>query len=94
VAGLAACTPAVRSCTGIVVAVDGTGPANVSSVTVRQSDGVVLEFAVGRLDLNNGLPAAHLREHLASGGPIVVEYVVENGVNVALRYNDAPAPSG
>jgi len=46
-----------------------------------------------RLDVDNGLPAAHLRAHLASGAPIVVEYVVENGHNAALRYNDA-APAG
>jgi hypothetical protein len=41
--------------------------------------------------VNNGLPAAHLREHLSSGAPIVVQYVVEGGQNVSLRYNDAPA---
>ena len=78
---------------GIVIAVDGAGPASVDAVTVRQYDGLVLQFDVGRLDLNNGLPAAHLREHLTTGVPIVVEYVIENGRNVALRYNDAPPPS-
>jgi hypothetical protein len=75
------------------VAVDGTGPASVDAVTVRSSDGLQLTFDVRRLDVNNGLPAAHLREHLASGAPIVAEYVVEGDRNVLLRYNDAPVPS-
>jgi hypothetical protein len=93
VGALAACAPSERSLTGIVVTVDGNGPASVNAVTVRSSEGQVLTFDVGRLDLNNGLPAAHLREHLASGAPIVVEYVVEGDRNVLLRYNDAPTAS-
>ena len=92
-ATVAACVPAVKSFTGIVTAVEGSGPADVDSVTVRTNDGQVLTFDVMRLDLNNGLPPAHLREHLATGVPIVVEYVIENGRNVALRYNDAPVQS-
>jgi glucose/arabinose dehydrogenase len=43
-----------------------------------------------RLDLTGGgLPSAHLREHMASGEPITVDYHVENGVNIADRYTDA-----
>jgi hypothetical protein len=84
-----ACTTEQRF-SGIVVAVDGSGPASVDRVTVRSADGRQLTFEVGRLDLANGLPAAHLREHLVSGAPIVIDYVVEGGRNVALRYNDAP----
>lgn len=89
----AGCGPAERSLIGIVVAVEGTGPASVDTVTVRSNDGEQLTLAIERLDLSNGLPAAHLREHLASGAPIVAEYIVEGGRNVLLRYNDAPAPS-
>ena len=62
-------------------------------MTVRTNDGAVLLFEIVRLDIANGLPAAHLREHLATGAPIVIEYTVENGRNIALRYNDAPAVS-
>ncbi len=68
-----------------------------TAVTVRRSEGQVVTFDVGRLDLNNGLPGAHLREHLASGAPIVAEYIVDGNRNVLLRYNDAqvasPSPS-
>jgi hypothetical protein len=80
--------------TGIVVAVDGGSIGSVDQVAVRTADGNVVQFDVDRLDINNGLPPQHLREHLATGIPIVVEYVVEGERNVALRYNDAPTPAG
>ena len=77
------------------MAVNSTSIGNVEQAAIRQSDGTVLQFNVERLDVNNGLPAVHLREHVASGIPVVMEYIVEGGQNVALRYNDAatPAPS-
>ena len=77
------------------MAVDSTSIGNVDQAAIRESDGNVLQFNVERLDVNNGLPAVHLREHLASGIPVMVEYILEGGENVALRYNDAatPAPS-
>jgi len=78
------------------VAVDSTSIGNVDEVAIRTDDGATLQLNVERLDINNGLPAVHLREHMTSGIPIVIEYVVEGDENVALRYNDAPtsAPSG
>ena len=76
------------------MAVDSSSVGSVDQVSVRTSDGDVLQFDVDRLDINNGLPPQHLREHLATGIPIVVEYVVEGERNVALRYNDAPSASG
>ena len=79
--------------TGIVVSVDSQSVGSVAAVTVRANDGTVIQFDVGRLDVNNGLPAAHLREHLASGLPITVEYVIEGDRYIALRYNDAAPPS-
>jgi hypothetical protein len=93
-AALGACAAPVQTATGVVVAVDSPSIGRVDEVTVRTDDGQVVRFDVRRLDINNGLPAQHLNEHLASGIPIVVEYVVEGGRNVALRYNDAPAEPG
>ena len=90
---VAACATAPRTASGIVVAFDGSSIGSVDQVDVRTNDGNVLRFDVQRLDINNGLPAVHLREHLASGIPIIVEYIVEGERNVALRYNDAPAQS-
>lgn len=75
--------------TGVVINVDGPSAAEVDGFSLRTTDGQVLEFGVGVLDLTDGgLPAPHLREHLVSGEPIAVEYRVEDGRNVALRYLD------
>lgn len=74
----------------MVIAADGPNAAQVDRFTLRTADGVTIEFQVGRLDVSNGaLPAPHLREHLVSGEPITVDYRVEGGHNVAVRYTDA-----
>ena len=78
--------------TGIVTAATGPNSASVTDFTLRTYDGQTLQFKVGVLDVNNGLPAPHLREHLVSGLPIFVTYHVDNGANVATRYIDAPVP--
>jgi hypothetical protein len=45
---------------------------------------------VGTLDVSNGgLPAPHLREHMAGSTSTTVYYRVENGQNVAVKYTDA-----
>ncbi len=79
--------------TGIVISATGPDVASVTDFTLRTYDGQTLQFKVGVLDVNNGLPAPHLREHLVSGLPILVTYHVDNGVNVATRYIDTIAPS-
>jgi hypothetical protein len=78
--------------TGIVIAATGPNVASVTDFTLRTYDGRTLQFKVGVLDVNNGLPAPHLREHLASGIPIFVTYHVDNGINIATRYVDAEEP--
>jgi len=78
--------------TGIVTSAEGPSPAEVHAFSLRQADGNVLNFVIQRLDVSNGgLPSAHLREHMAAGEPITVDYHVENGVNIADRYVDAEA---
>jgi hypothetical protein len=91
--GVGACAAPIQTVTGIVVAVDGSSVGSVDQVSVRTAEGNVMQFDVDRLDINNGLPPQHLHEHLATGIPIVVEYVVEGERRVALRYNDAPTPA-
>jgi hypothetical protein len=93
VALVGACAAPIQTATGIVVAVNSSSIGSVDQAAIREPDGTTLQFNVRRLDINNGLPAVHLREHLASGIPVVVEYVVEGNQNVALRYNDAPTPA-
>ena len=86
-----ACGAPDPTATGIVIAVDGPNVAEVDAFTLRTSEGVVLEFTVTELSLTGGGKAApHLREHMASGAPIVVEYRADGGRLLALRYTDAP----
>ncbi|HSH21876.1 MAG TPA: hypothetical protein VK992_04550 [Candidatus Caenarcaniphilales bacterium] len=58
--------------------------------TLRTANGDLYSFAVEALDLTGGgKPAAHLREHQLDAQPIEVEYKLEDGRHVALRYTDA-----
>ena len=75
--------------TGVVLATEGSGPAAVDRFTLRTADGQVLTFLIDRLAVTGGgKPAPHLREHQLDGQPIEVEYKVEDGRHVALRYAD------
>jgi hypothetical protein len=74
---------------GVVTAVEGPSVALVSRFTLRARDGRTLSFEVRSLALDGGgKPAPHLREHMASGVPIEVDYRDEGGLLVALRYRD------
>jgi hypothetical protein len=82
--------PAQPVVTGVVLAVEGDGPASVTAFTLRTAEGELFEFDIERLDVSDGgKPAPHLREHQLDGAPISVEYRVEGDRNVALRYRDA-----
>ena len=86
-AGGPAATP--QTITGIVISADGPNAADVQRFSLRTSDGQVINFTVGTLDVSNGLPAPHLREHMVNGEPITVTYHLENGASIATRYVDA-----
>ncbi len=74
---------------GIVVAVDQPSLTEVKSFTLRTAAGEELVFGVGTLDLTGGgFNAGHLREHLASGTRIVVDFTVVAGQMVASRLTD------
>ena len=90
---VAACGSADRTAAGVVIALDATG-GQVRSFTLRTADGETLPFVIGSLVTDaDAFPAAHLSEHAATLGPIVVAYRVEAGRNVAYRLVDAPAAS-
>ena len=75
----------------MVISADGPDAASVDGFTLRTNDGQTMVFDVGTLDLSGGgLPAPHLREHLVSGVPITVYYIVDRHGDVAQRYIDAP----
>jgi hypothetical protein len=76
--------------TGIVLSVSGSSLAQVDGFSLRSPYGEVLEFEVERLELaGGGKTGPHLREHQVDGTPIEVEYKIDGGRLVALRYTDA-----
>lgn len=84
---------ATDSAVGIVLDVRGPDLARVASFVLRTADGQQLTFEVEALALDrSGKPAPHLREHLASGEPIEVDYYRDDCCDrlVAVRYRDAP----
>jgi hypothetical protein len=75
--------------TGIVLSVSGSSLAQVDGFSLRSPYGEVLEFEVERLELaGGGKTGPHLREHQVDGIPIEVEYKIDDGRLVALRYTD------
>ena len=61
-----------------------------TTFTLQTDDGQTINFVVGTLDVTDGgLPAPHLREHMAGSTRTTVWYRVENGQDVAIKYTDA-----
>ena len=87
---LVGCSAAGKTAAGVVLAIDATG-GQVTSFTLRTTDGQVIPFAVGTLETDGAaFPASHLAVHAATLGPIAVAYREEGGRNVVYRMVDAP----
>lgn len=85
-----ACGTSGKTAAGIVLALDATG-GQVTSFTLRTTDGQVIPFAVGALETDGAaFPASHLAVHAATLQPIAVAYRDEGGRNVVYRMVDAP----
>lgn len=76
--------------TGVVVAVDSAGLADVRGFTLRTDDGRTIDFRIGRLQNPVQFPPAHLAVHLADGVPVRVTWVLDGSERVAVRLEDAP----
>ena len=77
---------------GAVIAVDQASLTDVRSFTLRTDAGEILTFRVGDVSLaGGGFPANHLREHMATVSPVVVDYTDQDGERVAVRLTDAPS---
>jgi hypothetical protein len=86
----AGCGTTGKSAAGVVIALDAPG-GQVTSFTLRTTDGQVLLFAIGTLETDGAaFPASHLAVHAATLGPIAVAYREEGGRNVVYRLVDAP----
>ena len=89
--GVAGCSPAEQSVSGLVIQVNGTSPSAISSFVLRTADGRLITFMVGPVTFDQqSFPPEHLREHQALAAPVIVTYRVENGANVAVKLADAP----
>lgn len=87
---LVGCGASGKTAAGVVLAIDATG-GQVTSFTLRTTDGQVIPFAVGTLETDGAaFPASHLAVHAATLGPIAVAYREEGGRNVVYRMVDAP----
>jgi len=81
--------PATSSIEGVIVAIDGSGLADVRGFTLRRPGGEMLKFRIGELENGNEFPPGHLAEHQATAEPVVVYYRVEGNERFAVRLEDA-----
>jgi len=87
----AACDDGGAVTTGIVIDVQQSGPAIVTSFTLRADDGRLMIFKVGDTSGGEGsFPSVHLRDHLASAQRVAVRYVTTDSGLLAVRLADAP----
>jgi len=70
---------------GVVVNVEATSIARATGLTVRGADGREYHF---RVDPSVDWTPGHLREHMALGQPVVVEYRREGDDLLAVRIDD------
>ena len=65
---------------------------NADSVTLRQADGLQRQFRLGpevMTDPNHPNSASHLRLHMITGDPVVIEYRETQDGPLAVRIFDA-----
>ena len=87
---IAACGQSGQTAAGVVIAVDASG-GQVTSFTLRTTDGQVMAFTIGVLETDGAaFPASHLAVHAATLQPIAIAYRQEGGRNVVYRMVDAP----
>jgi hypothetical protein len=74
--------------TGVVVAVESAGLADVRGFTLRTSDGRTIDFRVGRLENEVQFPPSHLGAHLGDAVPVRVTFLLVGAERVAIRLED------
>ncbi len=83
--------PTPTAVEGVIVAIDGSGLADVRGFTLRRPGGETLDFRLGELENGNEFPPGHLAEHQATAEPVVVYYRMEGDERFAVRLEDAGA---
>jgi hypothetical protein len=86
--------PGTESMTGVVVHVDSAGGlGDVRGFTLRRPGGELVDFSLRALQNGTQFPPGHLAEHQATAQPVHVWFRVDGDERLALRLEDAPAPS-
>lgn len=75
--------PEISEATGVVIAVNG-GLQGVDSFTLLLEDGSRLQFFPAPGLLFDGGPLSHLNEHMASGAPVHVVFVLDDYTGAAI----------
>jgi hypothetical protein len=74
---------------GVIVAVDSAGLGDVRSFELRTADGQVRTFGLAMLENGATFPPGHLLEHAATAEPVRVYWRTVEGVDQAIRIDDA-----
>lgn len=82
--------PGDEVATGVVIAVDARGLADVRGFTLRTDDGRSLTFRIDALENGAEFPPGHLAEHQATSQPVRVSFRADGDELVAFRIDDAP----
>ncbi|HSJ72148.1 MAG TPA: hypothetical protein VLA29_10955 [Acidimicrobiia bacterium] len=80
--------PDVLTTTGVVIDVAGNLTAT-TAVTILDGDGMQIVFIPAADATFHGGPVSHIRDHLLSGLPVIVDYVVlADGTFEAISFDD------
>ena len=75
--------------TGVVVAVDSQGLADVRGFTLRRPGGELVEFRLRALQNATEFAPSHLAEHQATAEPVRVWWRMEGADRLAIQLEDA-----
>jgi hypothetical protein len=81
--------PGTEPMTGVVVAVDSAGLADVRGFTLRRPGGELVDFSLRALETGTEFAPGHLAEHQATAEPVRVWFRVEGDERLAIRLEDA-----
>ena len=74
---------------GVITHIDSASLGDVTAITLRTTDGQILDFVVGQLENSAEFPPGHLATHQATGQPVRVWYRMKGSQRVAYRIEDA-----
>jgi hypothetical protein len=74
---------------GVITHLDQQSLDSVTGLTLRTTDGQIVDFVVGPLENAAEFPPGHLATHQATGQPVRIWYRMQGSKRVAYRIADA-----